>query len=263
MSFCGECGTPLPNPVQTSPNIQEFPTQSLPNKTSVWEPNRETDTLEANKFNFASTPPPPKSSSGSKAFLIFGGILGLFGLVVITAVGIIIYNLIPDKKPIVTVKQTPSPNVSPTPKITPNVSFTPPTAPTKQGSFIIYANQGWQLSNIDTVANEKFQTTVQGKIDLAGIKNGVSSDGVDDAKTKSRRIYPEFPTGALIMRTRYADGKFSNIVALTANGANGSWENGADEIGKIEFCINDNAPQSNGGQFSLTVTLTPEQTNKK
>jgi hypothetical protein len=59
------------------------------------------------------------------------------------------------------------------------------------------------------------------------------------------------------MRTRYADGKTSNTIAMTTNGANGSWQNFPYEIGKLEFCINDNAPEQNGGQFIVTKTTAP------
>jgi hypothetical protein len=65
------------------------------------------------------------------------------------------------------------------------------------------------------------------------------------------------------MRTRYADGKTSNTVAMTTNGANGSWENNPYEIGKLEFCINDNAPEQNGGQFIVTKTFTSVPKAKK
>jgi hypothetical protein len=88
---------------------------------------------------------------------------------------------------------------------------------------------------------------------LAGIKNNVPVKGADDAKTKSRRIYAQYPTGALLMRTRYANGRYSNVQPLSASN---SWENFPDEIGKLEFCVNDNAPANNGGQFIVTVTMT-------
>jgi hypothetical protein len=65
------------------------------------------------------------------------------------------------------------------------------------------------------------------------------------------------------MRTRYADGRFSNTVAVSAGGASGSWQNLPDERGMIEFRINDNAPQSNGGQFTVHVRLTRVPKSKK
>lgn len=277
MSFCWECGTPLPNSFETAAKTEELP-KNLYSSTPTIVAKNETSTVMANKTNLVSTPPPVKPSN-SKLFLVFGGLGALLLLFVITIAGVVIYKLMPDPQPVVPLKPTPSvsptstPNISPTstprvsptptPKVTPEVSFTPPTEPTKQGTFTIYANNSWQLSDINTVANENFRTTVQGKIDLAGIKTGVSSNGVNDAKTKSRRIYQEFPTGALLMRTRYANGKFSNVVAVTANGANGTWLNYPDEQGKIEFCVNDNAPENNTGQFTITVTFTSISTPKK
>ena len=65
------------------------------------------------------------------------------------------------------------------------------------------------------------------------------------------------------MRTHYADGKFSNVMSMTTNGSNGSWRNFQDEVGKLEFCINDNAPAQNGGQFTISVTLTKVANAKK
>jgi hypothetical protein len=153
----------------------------------------------------------------------------------------------PDAKP------TPqaSPEASPTPSTKP--SFEPPTEPTKEGSFTVYANEGWQLSEIAVVPREKYTSRVEGIADISGVKTGVQAAGVKDEKFKSRRLYPEFPTGALLMRTRYADGRFSNMVAT---GVNGNWENLPDERGMLEFIINDNAPQDNGGQFTIKVKLT-------
>ncbi len=89
-------------------------------------------------------------------------------------------------------------------------------------------------------------------MDIAGVKTGVRAGGVKDEKFKSRRLYEEFPVGALLMRTRYADGRFSNMVAA---GTSGSWENLPDERGMLEFIINDNAPQDNGGQYTIKVKL--------
>ena len=270
MSFCWECGTPLSNSYETTAKTQELPAQSLPSTPTVFGGITENETVVNQRVGFTSNfqqPLPPKSKKG--VFLIGGGIAALLMLGLVTIAGVVIYNLLqptdggglkPSPTPWNVVK-TPTPQVNPT--ATPQVSFTPPVEPTKQGAFTIYANQGWQLSDINVVSLEEFRTNVQGKIDISGIKTGVSSSGVSDAKTKARRIYPEFPTGALLMRTRYADGKYSNVVAISANGANGNWRNYPDERGKIEFCINDNAPENNGGQFTVSVTLTRVPKAKK
>jgi hypothetical protein len=155
-------------------------------------------------------------------------------------------------------KPTPKASVSPTPAASPTEGqlFEPPTVPTKDSSFTVYANGDWQLSQIAVVPLEKFTTEVEGIVDFAGAKAGVSPGGTKDAQYKSRRLFTEWPTGALLMRTRYADGRFSNTVALAAGAATGAWENLPDERGMLEFRINDNAPQSNGGQFTVHMRLT-------
>lgn len=261
MSFCWECGTPLPNLIQNTANTEELPTQSIPSTPTVFGGNQELKAIGANRFNLVSKPSHQKPSK-SKTFLIVGGIGALLVLGLIAVAGIVVYKLMP-KKDIVTLKPTTTASLSPSPKTTPDVSFTPPIEPTKQASFTIYANRGWQLSDISTVPLEQFSTTVQGKIDLAGIKTNVSPKGVSDVKTKSRRIHSELPTGALLMRTRYADGKYSNVVSMMTNGANGTWQNYPEERGKIEFCINDNAPESNSGEFTVNVTFTSLPKTKK
>jgi hypothetical protein len=147
-------------------------------------------------------------------------------------------------------------NSAPAPTPAPVVSFTPPTEPTKTGSFTINANSGWQLSNIDGVPLEQFTTTASGLVDISGVKAGVGPRGVTDSASKPRRLVPDFPTGALLMRTRYADGNFSNVQAVVGGRSTGSWQNQKQERGKIEFCVNDNAPQNNAGQFTVTVKMT-------
>ena len=249
---------------------EQFSDQSFPSTPTVFGGTGQNKTFVNHGVGFTSNfqqPAPPKSKKG--LFLAIGGILTVLVLGFVGAVGLVIYSLIPaENDPLVKTSPTPlnivkTPTPRAVPTAMPQVSFTPPVEPTKKGSFTIYANQGWQLSNIDVVPLEEFTTVVEGKIDISGVKTGVSASGVNDAKTKSRRIYPEFPTGALLMRTRYADGKHSNIVATNANGANGSWRNYPDERGKIEFCINDKQPENNTGQFIITKTLTRVPTGKK
>jgi zinc-ribbon domain len=150
----------------------------------------------------------------------------------------------------------PTPTVSPSPS---NQSFAPPTVPSKEGTFTVYANEGWQLSGIAVVPYEKYTTHVEGIVDLAGAKAGIHAGGDKDAKLKSRRLFAEYPTGALLMRTRYADGRFSNTVAA---GESGNWENLPEERGMLEFAVNDNAPQGNGGQFTVRVKMTSVPKNK-
>ena len=156
-------------------------------------------------------------------------------------------------------RSAPTPSISPTPQL----SITPPVEATKKGSFTVFANNGWQLSDIDVIPLEQFTTGVTGLVDLTGLKTGVSSKGLTDTATKSRRTYPEFPTGALLMRTHYADGKYSNVQPVTAPPSKGTWQNFPDERGRLEFCINDSAPEQNGGQFTVTVTMTSVPKAKK
>lgn len=256
MSFCGQCGVRFNEPQNSTWNQGDIPTDSFVETPTMVRPrNLETETFQR---NFSATAPP---KSNKKLFIIFGGIAALVvllgGAVVFGALFIFLQKPSEPSSPQIPLRannNSVTPNVS-SPTGTPQVSFTPPTEPTKKGSFTVYANKGWQLSDIDTVSRETFTTVVVGKIDLDNIKTGVSSSGVNDAKTKTRRLYPEYPTGALLMRTRYADGKFSNIAAVTAGSATGQWQNYPGERGKIEFCINDNTPEKNDGQFTVTVNF--------
>ena len=286
MRFCLECGTPLPDAPLVI-NLSDKPTESLSGGTPTnFGAGRETETFVAGRGNaphdfgnFTTQTPPPKSNK--KLFLILGGLASLLALLGVAGAAIVFYNYrqntIVSASPTPTASATVKAGKSPTPKAsasptvtppaspekTPETSFTPPVEPTKKGTFTVNADEGWQLSDIDVVSLEQFRTSVQGAIDLSGIKSSVPPGGVSEAKTKSRRVYPEFPTGALLMRTRYADGKTSNTVSMTTNGANGNWKNYPNETGKLEFCINDNSPADNGGQFIVTVTMTSVPKTKK
>ena len=137
----------------------------------------------------------------------------------------------------------------------PDPSFTPPAKPTAQGVFNIKANKNWQLSNLDVVPNEKFVLLAVGSVDLGEIKKDVSPEGVADKKYQTRRLFPEFPAGALLMRTRYADGKYSKISAVASKDLTSIWQNAPDERGRLEFCINDNAPDGNNGEFVVSLAI--------
>ena len=290
MSFCLECGTPF----AAAPMVFNLPDSGIRNQSAPDTAfNKSAETVIGGQpfpANFApvSTARP---KSNKKIFLILGGVFSLFGMLLAAGALIVFFNWksnsvavtntnvtpaptrgIADKSP-PSPKSSAAPSVSPsisrvdslpaTPLATPEVSFTPPIEPTKKGAFTVYANGGWQLSEIDTVPLENFRTSASGLIDLAGIKTSVSPSGVADAKTKSRRIYLEYPTGALIMRTRYADGKYSNVQPVTAAPSVGVWQNFPDERGRLEFCINDNAPEGNGGHFTVTKTMTSVPKVKK
>ena len=130
------------------------------------------------------------------------------------------------------------------------VSFTPPAEPTRQGSFAVKANKGWQVSGINTVPSEVFRTSIRGKVYLGGIDKNVPPEGIDE--NTDRRIYKQFPTGALLIRTRFANGKVGNVQSATAYT---QWENFKNERGRLEFLVNDNSPENNKGEFIVTVRM--------
>lgn len=259
MIYCLECGESLGDATATGWTPTGAKTESYAEVHTVVR-----NQPQATRNFHGEIPAVRSSGSTKKIFVVVAGIAALVLLMILGAAAIIGYNYFARSKTVVTNGNNSAPNTgnrsgtpsnssSPAANSSPAVTFTPPIEPTKNATFSVYANAGWQLSNIDTVALENFRTSVQGKVDLVGVKTGISASGVNDAASKSRRIYPEYPTGALLMRTRYADGKFSNVAAVTTSGSNGSWQNYPDERGRIEFCINDNAPEQNGGQFTVTV----------
>ncbi|MBD0373292.1 MAG: zinc ribbon domain-containing protein [Pyrinomonadaceae bacterium] len=272
MRFCTNCGTAL-TPSQAGgsgaggydPSSSETISFNAPPQTA-FSAGATTKPYTAPPFIDNTTP--PKSKTG----LIIGVIVGvlLLGLLGIGGVAGYYYysnskdvannngnnrngTIGPDGKPTPAQENTnATPESSPTPTPAPKQLFEPPTTPTKEGSFTVYANEGWQMSDIAVVPLEQFTTNVDGIVDIAGVKTGVRAGGLSDSKFKSRRLFPEFPLGALVMRTRYADGRFSNMVTA---GTSGNWQNLPDERGMLEFIINDNAPQDNGGQFTVKVKL--------
>ena len=281
MRFCTNCGEAMPEtPGGTSSdaiNPSSFETLSF---------NPRPQTAPTNWPNlggaFNQPAPPVSEAKKSKTGLIIGIVSAvlLLGLVVIAAgVGFYYYSK-PDTEtangnnnggvsnPLddeadansnnANADSSPSPKASPSPapSPSPSLAFEPPTEPTKDGSFTVYANDDWQLSSIAVVPEEEYTTSVQGIVDLANAKTGIRAGGTSDAKYKERRLFPEWPTGALLMRTRYADGRFSNTMAVAAGGASGYWKNLPDERGMLEFRINDNAPKDNGGQFTIRVKMT-------
>lgn len=259
MSFCVECGMPLGATPLTAAKTENLPagSESLPTVAL-----------------------PPKKSR--KTFWILGGLASLLilGLLGLGAIWLAVRNFSPDGAN----KRTPTPTVAPikkpsaTPQKTPtidlannssetpepektaasNPNFTPPTKPTKQGVFTVKVDKTWQLSDIYVVPNEKFVLLAMGVADLHGIGKGVSPAGVNDKKYQSRRLFSEFSTGALLMRTLYADGKYSKISEVSSKGANGIWQTAADERGRLEFCVNDNAPEENHGEFIVSLAVIEE-----
>jgi hypothetical protein len=261
MFFCLDCGVELISAPDTGWQSTDAKTAEFGENATVVRNQPLATQYSAVAY---SAPKPPSGSK--KIFVVLGGLAALVLLLIIAVAAIVGYNYFSKSRNAVTTGNSTSSNVnktssgnnssSPAVNATPSVSFTPPTDPTRSGTFTVYANGGWQLSPLDTVPLEEFRTKVEGKVDIVGVKTGISASGVTDEASKSRRVYPEFPTGALLMRTRYADGKFSNVMAMTTSGANGSWQNFPDERGRMEFCVNDNAPEKNGGQFTVTLTFT-------
>ena len=274
MNFCLQCGAPLPTSSITNDLQQSQETQILQGVPTNFV-TQEIETFDRKKTNVGlniSETARPKSNS--KIFLIIGGLASLFILGLGAIGAIVAYNyLVPKPNPFLptptpTGSQSPSiksptPTASPTPTPTttptPQTSFTPPTEATKKDSFTIYANRGWQLSEINVVQLEDFRVNSTGLIDIAGVKTQVTPKGLNDKNSIARRIYPEYPTGALLFRTHFADGHLGNVLPVIG----GAFTNFPDELGRLEFCINDKSPELNGGQFTVTVTMTKVPKPKK
>lgn len=257
MAFCLNCGRELP----VEWNQLDKTTDSLhAGPATIGTPSVETRFYRQPAETAFGTQGQPKRSSRPVVLAVIALLVG--GIGVVTALGLAgwyFYKRTPSPVGLVPPSEntnTVNANASPKP------SFTPPTEPTKTGTFTVAANSGWQLSEIDTVPREEFTTKVTGLIDLAGVKSRLTAKGTNDATAKSRRLFPDLPAGALLMRTRYADGKFSNVQPVTA-GSSGNWQNFEDERGRLEFCVNDNAPEQNGGQFVVTVKMTRVPKPKK
>lgn len=276
MNFCSECGANLKNMPQMVVPLETI--QSLPDTEDLTEAiNSETETVVGNRYQPPSVPTLSiqKPQNNKMIFAVFGGLFVIIFLI-FAAVAAMFYFYIQSREQIVEVKPTPTqtpkkatPTLKPTakpsetPKETPEETpedsiedsdellFDPPTKPTRQGSFKIAADEkDWQLSEIETVPSQTFSTKVRGTITLEEIGSNITADGIGN--NRERRIYKEYPTGALLMRTRFANGKVSNIQPVTASDI---WQNSPDEIGRIEFLINDNSPENNTGEFIVSVSL--------
>lgn len=283
MRFCLNCGTTLPDAPTEAVHKTDAPTESFSGgtPTNLGAFKRQTENFGGTSGNFPPSYPtisPPKSKS--RAGLIIGGAAALLLLIGIAGAAIILYNIRSKKVTLVSDTPTPvfsptvannsptprnsaSPNVTPdavpSPNSSPTASFTPPLAATKTGMFTVYANSGWQTSEIDVVRLEQFRINTTGLIDVDGVKTQIPAKGLNDKNSVSRRIYPEYPTGALLFRTHFADGHLGNVLLVSG----GNFQNFPDELGRLEFCINDNAPQNNGGQFTVVVTMTSVPKAKK
>ena len=184
------------------------------------------------------------------------------------AIALSIYNA-PQKTPIAkrdyptpyptpAVRNTPRtliPKRTPTPGPTPEKYVTTPVNPigpaSKRGSFTIKANQKWQISKIRTVGSQNFRVVAFGTYKLSGIRNRVSARGVSGHT--HRRIFKQYNTGALLMRTHYPDGSHSNIQPVAAGQF---WQNYPKERGLLEFIVNDNRMENNSGSLRITFRST-------
>lgn len=265
MAFCLECGKPLSSP-PTGWNAGDQTTSSMGGPQTVAGKSVETrfygqgftintDTAEQPPGTQTGIPAPKKSRKGLVIGLVAAAV-AVLGMGTAAIIGGYLYlssGALDGNRNAAPTNSNSNTNSGPNATPTPVASFTPPTEATKTATFTVNANSGWQLSDIDTVPLEDFKTTATGLIDLSGLKGNVGPKGITDQASKSRRLVADFPTGALLMRTRYADGNYSNVQAIKSSG---SWQNFQDERGRIEFCVNDNAPQNNGGQFTVTVKMT-------
>lgn len=255
MNFCLNCGNPLDAAASTEA------------KTEIWT------------GNVQSLPTVQTPKKSNKKFWIFGS---LAALLVIGAIGLagLFYaaskfgdntntrkpindSPTPKKKPTDNTKTNPTPEKSASPDNSnaetpdPNVANLSnvtdnPIAPDGKNVFSVQANKGWQTSDIDVVGNQKFILLALGEIYLRDIRKGVAPEGVSNKEYESRRIYKEFPTGALLMRTKQADGTYSKVSEIGSKPVGAVWQNKPNESGKLEFCINDNAPEGNSGEFMVS-----------
>lgn len=263
MRFCTNCGAALSE--ETVPQAGGGSGAHDPSKTLIY--NQPPQTSPSGWPTSSYTPPvnPPQSFAPQRSHtgLIIGVVVAVLLLGVLGIGGVAGWYYLSsananssDKKKDETKNsgkdKAAKPDTTPTPD-KPKQLFDPPMVPTKDGSFTVYANRGWQLSDIAVVPRERYSTTVEGLVDIAGIKASVRADGINDPASKHRRLMQEFPTGALLMRTRYADGNFSNVMATRVNGR---WQNFEDERGMLEFVVNDNATDNNGGHFTIRVKMT-------
>ncbi len=261
--FCRKCGSPIKSEPRmvvplgdlTKENWADEETQSLAGEAEIGyrvQPSVPTITV--------------KKPQSKKVFFAVFGVLTFLVISVLGVAGLLYYyssksrtiqanSVSKPKTEKKTVAVTPSVSPSKLPEQSPvdpaEQIFDSPTKPTRKGSFRVEANSGkWQLSEIETVGSETFRAIARGTIVLKEVRSNVSPSGIEsDIK---RRIYKEFPTGALLMRTRFASGKTSVIQSVSASDI---WENDKEESGRLEFLINDKSPGKNSGSFVVSVSM--------
>ena len=138
MSFCLQCGAPLPSQIRINLNAQQG-TPSLHGGTPTnFGASKETEKFTLNQgfgANFQQAQPLPRPKNNTKIFLVIGGIGLLFLLFAGAGAAIVGYNILskPKPTPYPTTIPTPRPITSPTPVYSPTVA--PTVAPSiKSGS---------------------------------------------------------------------------------------------------------------------------------
>ena len=126
MSFCLQCGAPLPSQIKV--NFNDQGTSSLHGGTPTnFGQSRETENFANNQrfgSNFQQAQPPPRQKNNTKIFLVVGGIGLLLLLFAGAGAAIVGYNMLSKPKP------TPYPTTIPTRPITsPTPVFSPTVAP--------------------------------------------------------------------------------------------------------------------------------------
>ncbi|NNE97806.1 MAG: hypothetical protein HKN25_02165 [Pyrinomonadaceae bacterium] len=276
MNFCLECGSALADVSKMVVPIEGADTEVLKPSDLKTDSFEKETVVNNDRFGFKQSTPAyvhgEKPGSNVMIYVAIAGVLLLLGFgVVAAAAGIIYATWSPNEPRPLAAKPKPTPNTNgdqvPTPlpdedlpplpenpKTKPRVNndvitFPTPSSPTQRGTFRIKSGSGWQLSNIKTVPNQDFRVLVKGRVKLAGIGKYVSAKGMKGYE--DRRVYKKFPTGALLMRTHYPDGRHSAIQPVALGQY---WKNEPNETGKIEFLINDNSPEGNTVKMTVIVT---------
>lgn len=251
MSFCQQCGKPLGSPPADDISGQATIAISDLPPTQAIRPLVTASHHSVGSTNATPQAPERKSRTG----LIIGtavGVVLLVGIVGAALVGCYLYleRAQPSNSDAAIAKNA-SNNGNRSTNPTRENMFPPPVAATRSGTFVVHADDTWQISEIEVIPEEDFEIDTTGLVDIAGVRSSVGPDGIADAASKPRRLMSDRSTGALMMRIRYPDGRFSNSAAIS-DYFEGSTEK--NERGHLEFCVNDNSPQNNGGQFTVTVT---------
>jgi hypothetical protein len=138
MRFCLNCGKPLPdapivfNLQDAGAQGQSGPSTNPYNKTAETQVGAGRGGFNQNQFSMVPPPAPRKSSK--KIFIVVGGVLALFFLILVGVAGIIGYNLMKDTKVVNNPTPTPTlaPSASPSASVSP--SATKSTSPTPRPS---------------------------------------------------------------------------------------------------------------------------------